>query len=156
MGVVYEAEQEVPVRRTVALKLIKWGMDTKEVLARFDSERQALALMNHPNIARVYDAGATAEGRPYFVMEYVQGMPITEYCDKHRLRSASGSKLFVPVCEACAARPPEGHHPSRHQAVQRPGLDARRRPVPKVIDFGVAKAISQRLTEQTLHTEFGR
>src|SRR3954469_4337788 len=80
MGVVYEAQQETPVRRTVALKLIKWGMHTREVLARFDSERQALALMNHPNIARVYDAGATAEGHPYFAMEYVQGIPITEYC----------------------------------------------------------------------------
>ena len=107
MGVVYEAEQEVPVRRTVALKLIKWGMDTREVLARFDSERQALALMNHPNIARVYDAGATAEGRPYFAMEYVQGIPITEYCDKHRLAIRDRLTLFVDVCEGVRAAHPE-------------------------------------------------
>src|SRR4029077_497405 len=95
MGVVYEAEQEAAVRRTVALKLIKRGLLTREVLARFDSERQALALMNHPNIARVYDAGATAEGRPYFAMEYVQGIPITEYCDRHRLAIRDRLTLFV-------------------------------------------------------------
>ena len=99
MGVVYEAEQEKPVHRKVALKLIKRGMDTKAVIARFESERQALALMNHPNIASVYDAGATGEGRPYFAMELVHGEPITEYCDKNRLTIKERLGLFIQVCE---------------------------------------------------------
>jgi serine/threonine protein kinase len=99
MGVVYEAEQERPVRRRVALKLIKWGMDTRAVIARFETERQALALMNHPNIAAVYDAGATAQGRPYFAMELVRGGPITEYCDKNQLSIADRLDLFVRICD---------------------------------------------------------
>ncbi len=156
MGVVYEAEQEVPVRRTVALKLIKWGMDTKEVLARFDSERQALALMNHPNIARVYDAGATAEGRPYFAMEYVQGIPITEYCDKHRLAIRDRLKLFVDVCEGVQHAHQKGiiHRDIKPSNILVSTQDDER--IPKIIDFGVAKAISQRLTEHTAYTELGQ
>ncbi len=156
MGVVYEAEQEVPVRRTVALKLIKWGMDTKEVLARFDSERQALALMNHPNIARVYDAGATAEGRPYFAMEYVQGIPITEYCDKHRLAIRDRLTLFVDVCEGVQHAHQKGiiHRDIKPSNILVSTQDDER--MPKIIDFGVAKAISQRLTEHTADTELGQ
>ena len=100
MGVVYLAEQEEPIRRRVALKVIKLGMDTKEVVARFEAERQALALMSHPNIAKVLDAGATPGGRPYFAMEYVPGIPITEYCDKHRLDAPQRLKLFAQVCQA--------------------------------------------------------
>src|SRR3984893_19081972 len=99
MGEVWRAEQTEPFHRTVALKLIKAGMDTKAVVARFDSERQALALMEHPNIAKVFDAGATSEGRPYFVMEHVPGLPITEYCDKHRLTLRQRLELFMQVCE---------------------------------------------------------
>src|SRR5262249_33979884 len=100
MGVVYLAEQKEPVRRRVALKLIKPGMDTRDVVARFEAERQALALMNHPHIAAVLDAGAAAHGRPYFVMEYVPGIPITDYCDRHRLRVPERLELFAQVCEA--------------------------------------------------------
>ena len=99
MGVVYEAEQVEPVRRKVALKIIKLGMDTEAVVVRFDAERQALALMNHSNIARVYDAGATDKGRPYFVMEYVKGVPITDYCDHNRLSTRDRLELFIQVCE---------------------------------------------------------
>ena len=156
MGIVYEAEQEAPVRRRVALKLIKWGMDTKEVLARFDSERQALALMNHPNIARVYDAGATAEGRPYFAMEYVQGIPITEYCDKHRLPIRDRLGLFMDVCEGVQHAHQKGiiHRDIKPSNILVSSQDDA--PIPKIIDFGVAKATSQRLTEQTVFTEFGQ
>ena len=156
MGVVYEAEQEVPVRRTVALKLIKWGMDTREVLARFDSERKALALMNHPNIARVYDAGATAEGRPYFAMEYVPGIPITEYCDKHRLSIRDRLTLFVDVCEGVQHAHQKGiiHRDIKPSNILVSTQDDER--IPKIIDFGVAKAISQRLTEHTAYTELGQ
>ena len=100
MGVVYKAEQREPVRRIVALKLIKLGMDTREVIARFESERQALAMMNHPNVAKVLDAGATGSGRPYFVMEYVAGVPITAYCDQHHLPIARRLELFIQACEA--------------------------------------------------------
>ena len=156
MGVVYEAEQDAPVRRRVALKLIKWGMDTREVLARFDSERQALALMNHPNIARVYDAGATAEGRPYFAMEYVQGIPITEYCDKHRLPIRNRLGLFMDVCEGVQHAHQKGiiHRDIKPSNILVSSQDDA--PIPKIIDFGVAKATSQRLTEQTVFTEFGQ
>src|SRR5712672_2956821 len=100
MGVVYMAEQTKPVRRKVALKIIKPGMDTREVIARFESERQALAIMDHPNIAKVLDAGATESGRPYFVMELVKGVPITEFCDKNHMPPGDRLKLFVPVCQA--------------------------------------------------------
>jgi WD40 repeat protein/serine/threonine protein kinase/tetratricopeptide (TPR) repeat protein len=155
MGTVYMAEQTAPVRRLVALKVIKAGMDTRLVLARFGAERQALALMDHPNIARVLDAGATDTGRPYFVMELVKGVPITRYCDDRRLTLRERLELFVPVCQAVQHAHQKGiiHRdlkPSNIMVAQYDG-----RPVPKVIDFGVAKATGQRLTEQTLYTEFG-
>ena len=156
MGVVYEAEQERPVRRKVALKLIKWGMDTKAVVARFESERQALALMNHPNIASVYDAGATAEGRPYFAMEYVHGIPITSYCDKHRLTIKERLELFMSVCDGIQHAHQKGiiHRDIKPSNVLVAVQDDK--PVPKIIDFGVAKATSQRLTEHTVATELGQ
>ncbi|MGQ0721772.1 MAG: tetratricopeptide repeat protein [Candidatus Eiseniibacteriota bacterium] len=156
MGVVYLADQEHPVRRRVAVKVIKLGLDTKEVIARFESERQALAMMSHPNIARVLEAGTTAEGRPYFVMEHVPGVPITDYCDRHRLSMKERLDLFVPVCQAI-------HHAHQKAIIHRdikPSnvlvmlLDGV--PVPKVIDFGVAKALDRKLTEKTVFTEQGR
>jgi WD40 repeat protein/serine/threonine protein kinase len=155
MGLVYMAEQARPVRRLVALKLIKLGMDSRQVLARFGAERQALALMDHPNIARVLDAGATETGRPYFVMELVKGAPITRYCDDRRLTLPERLELFVPVCQAVQHAHQKGiiHRdlkPSNILVAQYDG-----RPVPKVIDFGVAKATGLRLTEATLYTEFG-
>ncbi len=155
MGVVYLAEQEEPIRRRVALKVIKLGMDTRRVIARFESERQALALMDHPNIAHVYEAGATPEGRPYFAMEYVPGIPITDYCDKHLLGPRERLELFIQVCHAVHHAHQKGviHRdikPSNVLVMVRDG-----RPVPKIIDFGVAKATYQRLTEKTLFTEFG-
>ena len=121
MGVVFLAEQEQPVRRKVALKVIKPGMDTDQVVARFEAERQALALMDHPNIARVLDAGTTDTGRPYFVMELVKGVPITEYCDRDRLSPRRAAGAVRPGLPGDPARPPEGDHPPRHQAVERPG-----------------------------------
>jgi serine/threonine protein kinase/Tfp pilus assembly protein PilF len=156
MGVVYEAEQETPVRRRVAVKLIKWGMDTRRVVARFESERQALALMSHANIARVYDAGATERGRPYFVMEYVKGEPITDYCDRHRLTTRDRLALFVQVCAGVQHAHQRGviHRDMKPSNVLVAIED--KRPVPKIIDFGVAKATSHRLTEKTLFTEYGQ
>jgi serine/threonine protein kinase/tetratricopeptide (TPR) repeat protein len=156
MGVVYEAEQEKPVHRRVALKLIKWGMDTKAVIARFESERQALALMNHPNIASVYDAGATNEGRPYFAMELVHGEPITEYCDKNRLTIKERLGLFIQVCEGVQHAHQKGiiHRDIKPSNILITIQDDK--PVPKIIDFGVAKATSQRLTERTVYTELGQ
>ncbi|MBN2446962.1 MAG: serine/threonine protein kinase [Phycisphaerae bacterium] len=153
-GIVYMAEQEEPVRRKVALKIIKLGMDTKQVIARFEAERQALALMDHPNIARVFDAGATETGRPYFVMELVRGVPITEYCDQHRLSTRERLKLFLLVCSAIQHAHQKGiiHRDIKPNNVLVTLHDSR--PVPKVIDFGIAKATSQRLTEKTLFTEF--
>ena len=156
MGVVYGAVQESPMRRDVALKVLKLGMDTREVVARFESERQALALMNHPGIARVFDAGATESGRPYFAMERVRGIPITDYCDRHKLPVKERLKLFMEVCKAV-------HHAHQKAIIHRDikpsnvlvGLQDGE-PVAKVIDFGVAKAIDQRLTERTLYTELGR
>ncbi|MBT8486474.1 MAG: serine/threonine-protein kinase, partial [Phycisphaerae bacterium] len=155
MGVVYVAEQKHPVYRRVALKLIKAGMDTKEVIARFHSERQALALMNHANIAGILDAGATETGRPYFVMEYVPGMPLIDYCDRHRLEIDARVKLFVDVCMAVQHAHQKGiiHRdikPSNILVMEDNG-----RPVAKVIDFGVAKAISRSLSDVTLHTQIG-
>src|SRR5207249_2236396 len=155
MGLVFVAEQQEPVRRRVALKVIKPGMDTRDVVARFEAERQALALMDHPNIARVLDAGATEQGRPYFVMELVKGVPITRYCDDRRLTLRERLALFVPVCQAVQhAHQKRVIHrdlkPSNILVAQYDG-----RPVPKVIDFGVAKATGSRLTERTLFTEFG-
>ena len=118
MGVVYMAEQEKPIRRKVALKVIKPGMDTGQVVARFEAERQALALMDHPNIARVLDAGTTESGRPYFVMDLVRGIPITQFCDESKLSPRERLDLFVPVCQAIQHAAPEGGHPSRREADQ--------------------------------------
>ena len=155
MGIVYLAEQSAPIRRRVALKLIKPGMDSRQVLARFEAERQALALMNHPNIARVFDAGATERGHPYFVMELVAGVPITEYCDREMLSNEERLGLFLRVCEAVQHAHSNGiiHRDLKPSNVLVCLQDGK--PVPKVIDFGVAKATSQRLTEKTLFTELG-
>jgi len=154
-GVVYMADQEEPVRRRVALKVIKLGMDTKEIIARFEAERQALALMNHPNIAKVLDAGATESGRPYFVMDLVQGIPITRFCDENKLTTQRRLDLFIQVCQAIQHAHQKGiiHRdikPSNILVADHDGL-----PVPKVIDFGIAKArTGQRLTDKTLFTAF--
>ena len=155
MGVVWLAEQQEPVRRPVALKVIKAGMDSRQVLARFEVERQALALMDHPNIARVLDAGATDSGRPYFVMELVQGTPITNYCDEHRLEPWQRLRLFVQVCHAVQHAHQKGiiHRDLKPNNVLVATYDGE--PVVKVIDFGVAKATGQPLTEQTLVTGIG-
>ena len=127
MGIVYMALQKEPVRRKVALKIIKPGMDTREVIARFAAEEQALAMMDHPNIAKVFDAGTTESGRPYFVMELVNGVTLTQYCDDNNLPTRERLELFTLVCHARPARASEGHHPPRHQAEQHPGHAARRR-----------------------------
>jgi WD40 repeat protein/serine/threonine protein kinase len=155
MGTVYMAQQTEPVKRLVALKIIKSGMDSRQVLARFEAERQALALMDHPHIARVLDAGATPEGRPYFVMELVKGRPITRYCDEHRLTPRQRLELFIPVCQAVQHAHQKGiiHRDLKASNILVAPCDGR--PVVKVIDFGVAKATGQRLTERTLFTEFG-
>jgi serine/threonine protein kinase len=155
MGTVWMAEQLEPVRRLVALKVIKAGMDSAQVIARFEAERQALALMDHPHIAKVLDAATTAAGRPYFVMELVKGIPITKYCDERRLTPAQRLALFVSVCEAIQHAHQKGiiHRDVKPSNVLVASYDGR--PVPKVIDFGVAKATGQRLTERTLVTGFG-
>jgi serine/threonine protein kinase/WD40 repeat protein len=155
MGTVYLAEQEHPVRRRVALKLIKAGMRTHQVTSRFETERQALALMDHPNIARVLDAGATDKGRPYFVMELVKGMPITRYCDERQLTPRERLKLFIPVCQAVQHAHQKGiiHRDLKPSNVLMALYDGE--PVPKVIDFGVAKATGPRLTDHTFYTELG-
>jgi serine/threonine protein kinase/tetratricopeptide (TPR) repeat protein len=155
MGVVFLAEQEIPVRRPVALKVIKPGMDTALVVARFEAERQALALMDHNHIAKVLDAGTTDSGRPFFVMELVSGVPITEYCDQNRLTAKERLELFVPVCRAIQHAHQKGiiHRDIKPSNVLVTLHDGK--PMPKVIDFGVAKAIDQRLTERTLFTQFG-
>ncbi len=176
MGSVWMAAQQEPVRRKVALKLIRTGLDSRQVLARFEAERQALALMDHPNIAKVLDAGAIPHkpeapakeagdspslalpacgGRPYFVMELVKGIPITRYCDEHRLTPRQRLELFVPVCQAIQHAHQKGiiHRDIKPSNVLVALYDDR--PVPKVIDFGVAKATGTPLTEQTLHTGFG-
>ncbi|MGD0814850.1 MAG: serine/threonine-protein kinase [Verrucomicrobiota bacterium] len=155
-GVVYMAEQEQPIRRRVALKIIKLGMDTKNVIARFEAERQALALMDHPNIARVLDAGATETGRPYFVMELVYGVKITDYCDQNRVSMQERLKLFIQVCNAVQHAHQKGiiHRdlkPSNIMVTMHDGV-----PVPKVIDFGIAKATEQRLTDKTLFTSYAQ
>ncbi len=155
-AVVYLAEQTEPVRRRVALKVIKLGMDTKQVLARFEAERQALAMMDHPCVAKVFDAGVTDDGRSYFVMEHVPGIPITEHCDRQRLNIAQRLDLFTQVCEAVQHAHQKGiiHRdlkPSNILVSVKEGQT-----VPKVIDFGVAKALHQKLTEKTLFTEQGQ
>ena len=155
MGIVYVAEQVEPVRRRVAIKVIKVGMDTREVIARFASERQALALMSHPNIARILDAGATETGRPYFVMELVSGIPITDYCNRQRLRTSARLELFVKVCDALQHAHQKGviHRDIKPNNILVSEEDG---PVPKVIDFGVAKATNQQLTEHSVYTQLGR
>jgi serine/threonine protein kinase/tetratricopeptide (TPR) repeat protein len=180
MGIVYLAEQTKPIHRRVALKIIKLGMDTRQVIARFETEREALALMNHPNVAKVFDAGATETGRPYFVMEYVQGIPITEYCDKHRLNTEERLRLFVDVCNAIQHAHQKGiiHRDIKPSNVL-VSVDIANPPLSplgkgggssaplldkgglggitvKVIDFGVAKATQHRLSEHTLYTEQGQ
>lgn len=153
-GVVYMAEQEEPVRRRVALKIIKLGMDTKQVIARFEAERQALAMMDHPNIARVFDASATETGRPYFVMELVKGEPITAFCDRGKLSIAERLEVFSQVCRAVqhAHQKAVIHRDIKPSNVLVSVVDGR--PLAKVIDFGIAKAIEHRMTEKTLFTEF--
>jgi serine/threonine protein kinase len=156
MGVVYVAEQTASVRRRVALKVVKPGMDTREVVARFEAERQALALMDHPNIAQVFDGGTTDGGRPYFVMELVRGLPITDYCDRAGLSPRDRLKLFAQVCRAVQHAHQKGiiHRdlkPSNILVTLHDGT-----PVPKVIDFGVAKAVGQRLTERSVYTRFAQ
>ncbi|MGK0187007.1 MAG: serine/threonine protein kinase/WD40 repeat protein [Verrucomicrobiales bacterium] len=156
MGTVWLAQQSEPVVRKVALKIIKLGMDTKEVGARFEAERQALAMMDHPGIASVYDAGSTEQGRPYFVMELVEGQPLIEFCDERRLGTADRLRLFIKVCRAVQHAHQKGvvHRdlkPSNILVTERDG-----RPAAKVIDFGVAKAVENRLTEQTFMTGVGR
>jgi serine/threonine protein kinase len=155
MGTVFLAEQTHPVRRNVALKVIKPGLDSRQVLARFEVERQALALMDHPNIAKVLDAGTTESDQPHFVMELVKGVPITKYCDEHRLTPKERLELFVPVCQAVQHAHQKGviHRDLKPTNVLIALYDGR--PVPKVIDFGVAKAAGPKLTERTLFTEFG-
>lgn len=155
MGEVWLAEQTRPVRRQVALKIIKAGMDTAQVVARFEAERQALALMDHPAIATVFDGGSTPEGRPYFAMEYVKGEPITTYCDRHRLSTRERLELFVLVCGGVQHAHQKGiiHRDLKPSNVLVTLQDDR--PVPKIIDFGVAKATTQHLTERSLFTELG-
>ncbi len=156
MGTVYLAEQLEPIRRRVALKVVKLGMDTAQVLARFNNERQALAMMDHPNIAQIFDAGATTKGRPYFVMEYIEGAPITQYCDRKRMTTKARLALFLAVCRAV-------HHAHQKGAIHRdlkpPNvlvMEQDGAPVPKVIDFGIAKATDKQTVENTLFTQFGQ
>lgn len=155
MGEVWLAEQTEPVRRRVALKLIKAGMDTKDVVARFESERQALAMMDHPAIAKVFEAGSTADGHPYFVMEYVQGVPITEHCDTHRAPTRERLELFIQVCEGVQHAHQKAiiHRDLKPTNVLVSMQDGKA--APKIIDFGVAKATAQPLTEKTLYTQLG-
>jgi tetratricopeptide (TPR) repeat protein len=155
MGTVCMAQQTEPVKRLVAIKLIKPGMDSRQVIARFEAERQALALMDHPNIARVYDAGTTPGGRPYFVMELVKGIPITRYCDEHRLTPRQRLELFIPLCQAIQHAHQKGiiHRDIKPSNVLIAFYDSK--PVPKIIDFGIAKATGPTLTEKTLVTGFG-
>src|SRR5580658_8529115 len=153
-GAVYVAQQNEPVRRRVALKVIKLGMDTKEVIARFEAERQALAMMDHPNIAKVFDAGTTETGRPFFVMELVRGIRITDYCDQANLTTKERLDLFIKVCQAIQHAHQKGiiHRdikPSNILVTMHDGV-----PVPKVIDFGIAKAtVGQTLTDKTVYTQ---
>jgi serine/threonine protein kinase len=155
MGEVWAAEQERPVRRKVAIEVIKAGMDTRHVVARFEAERQALALMNHPNIAHVFDAGETDQGRPFFVMELVEGLAVTEYCDTHRLTTEERLALFVQICDAVQ----HAHHKGViHRDLKPSNVLVRMqddKPVPQIIDFGIAKATARPLTDKTMFTEIG-
>jgi serine/threonine protein kinase/WD40 repeat protein len=154
-GTVYMAEQEHPVRRRVALKIIKAGMDSRQIISRFEAERQALAMMDHPNIARVLDAGATDSGRPYFVMELVDGVPITRYCDEQQLNPRERLELFIAICNGLQHAHQKGiiHRDIKPSNILVITYDGK--PVPKIIDFGIAKALHQKLTEGTLYTQFG-
>src|SRR5262245_34725246 len=156
MGVVFMAEQTEPIQRTVALKSIKPRMDTRQVIARFEAERQALALMDHPNIAKVLDAGMTDTGRPYVVMDLVKGVPITHYCDEKQLSLRERLELLLPVCQAVQHAHQKGiiHRDIKPTNVLVAEYD--NHAVPKVIDFGVAKATAQKLTQRTMFTEFGQ
>jgi serine/threonine protein kinase/tetratricopeptide (TPR) repeat protein len=156
MGIVWEAEQERPIKRKVAIKLVKHGLSGASVLSRFETERQALAMMDHPNVARVLDAGSDSEGRPYFVMDYIKGVPISEYCDRNNLSTADRLALVIQVCDGV-------HHAHQKGVIHRDLKPANilveevdGKPVPKVIDFGVAKAIDRPITERELFTEFGQ
>jgi non-specific serine/threonine protein kinase/serine/threonine-protein kinase len=156
MGIVYLAQQDKPVTRQVALKVIKPGMDSKRVMARFEAEEQALALIEHPHVARVYDADLTGSGRPYFVMEYVKGIPITEHCDKYKLTVEERLRLFLHICEAVQHAHQKG---IIHRDIKPSNILVSiegNKAIPKVIDFGVARAISQQLTEKTFYTEQGQ
>jgi serine/threonine protein kinase/tetratricopeptide (TPR) repeat protein len=155
MGVIFLAEQREPVNRRVALKVVKPGLDTRQVLARFEAERQALAMMDHPNIAKIHDAGTTAGGRPYFVMELVQGVPITAYCDEHHLTPRERLALFLPICRAIQHAHQKGiiHRDIKPSNILVNLVDGQ--PAPKIIDFGIAKAIDRRLIERTMFTELG-
>jgi eukaryotic-like serine/threonine-protein kinase len=155
MGTVWVAQQNEPVRRRVALKLVKAGMDSRQVLSRFELERQALALMDHPNIAKVLDGGVTDQGRPFFVMEYVKGVPITQFCDEARTTVQERLGLFVQVCQAVQHAHQKGiiHRDLKPSNILVCLYDGK--PVPKVIDFGLAKAMHQPLTEHTLYTAHG-
>src|SRR5262245_42724102 len=154
MGTVWMAQQTEPVKRVVAFKLIKAGMDSRQVVARFEAERQALALMDHANIAKVLDGGTTPSGRPYFVMDLVKGVPITKYCDEHHLTPRQRLELFLPVCQAVQHAHQKGviHRDLKPSNVLVAPYDGK--PVVKVIDFGVAKAAGQPLTDKTLVTGF--
>ncbi len=156
MGVVYMAEQKQPIERRVALKIIKPGMDTRQVIARFEAEEQALAMMDHPNIAKVLDAGTTDSGRPYFVMELVNGIPVTQYCDEQHLTARERLELFIPICQAVQHAHQKGiiHRDIKPSNILIALYDGR--PVPKVIDFGVAKATGGQLTEKTMFTDLGQ
>ena len=155
MGEVWQAEQLAPLRRTVAVKVIKAGMDTRQVVARFETERQALALMDHPAIAKVFDGGSTSEGRPYFVMEYVCGVPITEHCATHRLSISARLALFSEVCAGVQHAHQKAiiHRDLKPSNLLVAVIDGK--PQPKIIDFGIAKATGCRLTQKTLFTELG-
>src|SRR6516162_7306703 len=155
-GVVFRAEQMHPVRRKVAVKVLKPGMDTRQVVARFEAERQALAIMDHPNIAKVHDGGATASGRPYFVMELVKGVPITDFCDQNQVPVRERLELFLSVCQAVQHAHQKGiiHRDLKPSNVLVAQHDTT--PVVKVIDFGVAKALGQDLTDKTLFTGFAQ
>jgi serine/threonine protein kinase len=154
-GVVYLAERREPMVQRVAIKVIKPGMDSHAVIARFEQERQVLAVMEHPNIAKVLDAGTTTDGRPYFVMEYVKGEPINIYCDRNRLRTESRLTLFITVCEAVQHAHLKGiiHRDIKPNNILVTEVEGK--PIPKVIDFGVAKAVESVLTEKTILTEQG-
>jgi serine/threonine protein kinase len=156
MGVVYEAEQTAPVHRRVAVKVLRQGFEFSDIVARFEAERQALAVMTHESIAKVLDAGASDTGSPYFVMELVRGIPITEFCDNSKLTTHQRVALFIPVCRAIQHAHQKGviHRDLKPSNILVTEADGQ--PIPKVIDFGIAKATGQRLTEKTLVTQFGQ